>query len=184
MAQRENEATTLMDTPAESQGAGGSERGRSPQADPGRSPVSLYKPGQGTYVRWSTAAGAGLITVAAAAYAYDRLQLLGTMIEDPGRLLWIRTVISVAILALLSFLSFRFIGQSPRVVDFLIATEGEMRKVNWSTRREVIGATKIVIVTVLLLGFLLFIVDLLFIFFFSAIGVIRVPILKAFLGGD
>jgi hypothetical protein len=27
-----------------------------------------------------------------------------------------------------------------KVVDFMIATEGELKKVNWSTRREIVGS--------------------------------------------
>ena len=69
---------------------------------------------------------------------------------------------------------FRLVGQNRGTVEFLIATEGEMKKVNWSTRKEVIGATKVVIVTVLALGFLLFFVNLFFLFLFETIGVLRV----------
>lgn len=179
MARSDSEATIVVDSPADQDGGQRVER---VARGPAGSPFAIYKPGQGAYVRWGTALGAAVLTVGAALYAYDRLQLL-TFVEDPSVLLWIRTIVAIAILAGLSFVGFWLIGQKPRVVDFLIATEGEMRKVNWSTRKEVIGATKVVIVAVLLLGFILFVVDLLFIAFFSGIGVIRIPILKAFLGG-
>ena len=59
--------------------------------------------------------------------------------------------------------------------DFLIATEGEMKKVNWSTRREIWGSTKVVIVFTLFLAFLLFSVDIVFWSFFSAIDVLKGP---------
>jgi preprotein translocase SecE subunit len=55
----------------------------------------------------------------------------------------------------------------------MIATEGEMKKVNWSTRREIIGSTKVVIVFTLLLTLVLFVVDMIFITFFGWIGVLR-----------
>ncbi|MCO6437163.1 MAG: preprotein translocase subunit SecE [Phycisphaerae bacterium] len=58
--------------------------------------------------------------------------------------------------------------------DFLIATEGEMKKVNWSTRREIIGSTKVVILFTFLLAVLLFIVDLVFQWLFQTIGVLKV----------
>ena len=51
---------------------------------------------------------------------------------------------------------------SKRAADFMIATEGEMKKVSWSSRKEIIGSTKVVIVTSLLMGVILFLVDLLF----------------------
>ena len=57
--------------------------------------------------------------------------------------------------------------------DFMIATEGEMKKVNWSTRREIIGSTKVVILFTVLLALLLFVVDLSFQALFSWIGVLK-----------
>ena len=58
--------------------------------------------------------------------------------------------------------------------DFLIATEGEMKKVSWSSRKEIIGATKVVIAFTLILAFLLGAVDFLFMTFFRWIGVLKV----------
>ena len=59
----------------------------------------------------------------------------------------------------------------PGTADFLIASESEMKKVSWASRREVIGSTKIVLVTTLILSSVLLMVDLLFILIFRAIGV-------------
>lgn len=56
--------------------------------------------------------------------------------------------------------------------DFFIATEGEMKKVSWSTRNEIAGSTKVVIGCTLLLGLLLFVVDYVFMWFFRFIGVL------------
>lgn len=57
--------------------------------------------------------------------------------------------------------------------DFLIATEGEMKKVSWSNRREVLGATRVVILMTVVLALMLFFVDLAFINFFRLIGVLK-----------
>ncbi|MCD6378651.1 MAG: preprotein translocase subunit SecE [Planctomycetes bacterium] len=62
----------------------------------------------------------------------------------------------------------------PRSADFLIATEGEMKKVSWSSKKELIGATKVVIITTFLLAAMLGAVDLAFAFFFKEIGVLQV----------
>ena len=44
-----------------------------------------------------------------------------------------------------------FIARKPsQTVDFMIATEGEMKKVNWSTRREILGSTWVVIAVTML----------------------------------
>ena len=57
--------------------------------------------------------------------------------------------------------------------DFMIATEGEMKKVNWSSRREILGSTKVVILFTVLFAVILFVVDIVFMSFFSGIGVLR-----------
>ena len=62
---------------------------------------------------------------------------------------------------------------SPKISDFMIATEGEMKKVSWSTRREIIGSTKVVIWFTIFLAVYLFVVDLLCQGFFSSIGVLK-----------
>jgi preprotein translocase SecE subunit len=46
-----------------------------------------------------------------------------------------------------------------RFADFLIATESEMKKVSWSSRAELVGATIVVIVTVLIMAIYIFGVD-------------------------
>ncbi len=53
----------------------------------------------------------------------------------------------------------------------MIATEGEMKKVSWSSKKEIIGSTKVVIVTLLLMGLVLFLVDLFNTIFMKAVGV-------------
>jgi len=57
--------------------------------------------------------------------------------------------------------------------DFMIATEGEMKKVNWSNRREVIGSTKVVIFFSMAMALYLFVVDIIFQTLFQAIGVLK-----------
>lgn len=136
----------------------------------GGTPFKIYKSGQGQYVRWSTSAGAGLLALAAANFVRERL----TVVDN----VWVTTLVPVLVLVALAYLIFRFVGQHARVGDFLIATEGEMKKVNWSSRKEVWGATKVVIITVLALSILLFVVDLIFILMFSGMGVLRVDILQ------
>ncbi len=138
-------------------------------------PWHLYKPGQGVRVRWGTAGGLGVIALALARFAYDQLQYVGN--------LWVRTFIPVALLVVSGWLIFWLVGQNRKFVDFLIATEGELKKATWPSRREVIGATKVVIVTVFALAALLFVFDTFFMLFFEAIGVLRVGALDRLFGG-
>jgi preprotein translocase SecE subunit len=142
------------------------------------SPFKIFKPGQGVHVRWGTAIGAGIIALAGASFVHEMLR--GTRIGDQ---LVLRTLIPLALLVATVYLVFWLTGQRRGTVDFMIATEGEMKKVNWSTRREVLGATKVVIFTVFALGIMLALVDLVFMLLFSAIGVLKIPIKSALLGG-
>ena len=57
-------------------------------------------------------------------------------------------------------LGYWFIGLRPRTVEFLIATDFEMKKVNWSTPREIMGHTWVVIGACVLLAAILFMVDI------------------------
>jgi preprotein translocase subunit SecE len=58
-------------------------------------------------------------------------------------------------------------------VDFLIATDSEMKKVNWTTRAELMGSTKVVIFFVLLISAFLFMLDVIFGYFFQLIKVLE-----------
>ena len=80
----------------------------------------------------------------------------------------------LVILALFGPMVWKWVGTRPRTCDFLIATEGEMKKVNWPQRNEVIGSTWVVICCVFLLVVLLFASDLLFSNFFRWIKVLDV----------
>jgi len=56
----------------------------------------------------------------------------------------------------------------PTFADFLIATEAEMNKVSWSSRKRLVQDTIVVLVTVFLLTTFLFLIDILWIKFLSA----------------
>ncbi|MCI0460039.1 MAG: preprotein translocase subunit SecE [Gemmataceae bacterium] len=51
----------------------------------------------------------------------------------------------------------------PKFADFLIATEAEMNKVSWTTRKRLVQDTIVVLVTVFLMTIFLFVVDVLWI---------------------
>ncbi len=55
----------------------------------------------------------------------------------------------------------------PSIADFMVASEGEMKKVSWSSRKEIAVSTFIVIALVILLAIFLGITDLGFQVFFD-----------------
>lgn len=78
-----------------------------------------------------------------------------------------------AFLIIVCLLILFYILNRPRIVDFLIATEDEMRKVNWPSKKEVIGSTWVVILGTLFMGLALWIVDLIFAEIFMNIGILE-----------
>lgn len=134
--------------------------------------TTLYKSGQGYWTRLMTALGGGVLTLAGAYWVMDQLQrLLG---PDHAYLIYWQGAAAVAVVGLIAPLLFKWVGTKPRTCDFLIATEGEMKKVNWPTKTEVYGATRVVIVVVLIFMGVLYVADFVFAWFFRIIGVIEI----------
>jgi preprotein translocase SecE subunit len=63
----------------------------------------------------------------------------------------------------------------PVFADFLIATEAEMNKVSWTTRRRLVQDTIVVLVTVALLTLFLFVVDQGWAWMLTRVGVVQLP---------
>jgi preprotein translocase subunit SecE len=76
--------------------------------------------------------------------------------------------------ALLCLVTFKIMNK-PTNADFLIATDSEMKKVNWTSKAELIGSTKIVILFVFLITVLLFVIDILFGYVFYFLKVLKNP---------
>lgn len=133
--------------------------------------LRIYKPGQGFYTRVGTAIGIGILAVAGAYYLSSELDY----VIDPAasHALPVKYSIVVAFLLVMGGVTYWVAGANRRTNDFFIATEGEMKKVSWSTWPEVIRSTKVVILSVLMLGVFLFVVDLAFMALFSWINVLE-----------
>ena len=113
--------------------------------------MSVYKRGQGKYTRMISAFGGAVIV------AIGCLQLYRTLdAADIG--LWIETMVPVGLFIALSVLMMWMVN-NPSIADFMISAEGEMKKVNWSTRQEVVVSTVVVISVVIILAVLLGVSD-------------------------
>ena len=134
-------------------------------------------------MRWGTAIGAGILIAAGADYLYGQLAIFES---NQAWTLWLRAGIPLLLMVGLGLVTYWVVGVNRTASDFMIATEGEMKKVSWSTRREIVGATKVVIAFTFMLAAFLFVVDLLFMFIFSAIGVLQEApsIWKMIVGGE
>jgi preprotein translocase subunit SecE len=125
----------------------------------------VYKRGQGKYTRLATFAVGGVIGAAVAYYVSDYLS--ATRLSQ-----YAVFGIPLAIFVAIGVLMFWLVNR-PRTADFMIATEGEMKKVSWSSKKEIIGGTKVVIATTLILAMMLLTVDLACGLFFRWIGVLQ-----------
>ena len=113
--------------------------------------LSVYKSGQGRYTRMFSVMGGALIVAIGCFRLYQML--------DAGDVsLWVSTMVPVGIFVGLSILVMWLINK-PNIADFMIAAEGEMKKVNWSTRQEVTVSTIVVISVVVILSILLGVAD-------------------------
>jgi len=128
----------------------------------------IYKSGQGYWTRLMSAVAIGLLALLGGAWIWERWGGGASSATTRG------VVMGVAALfvAVVGIAAWWYFGRNPRSVDFLIATEGEMKKVNWSTRREIIGSTQVVVLTMLIISGFCFVCDLAFATLMRLIGVL------------
>ena len=129
-----------------------------------RSFFSIYKPGQGKWLRWGTVAGGTLIIGLGGWWLWDKESHIAPLDAQ-----WKALAVSIWVL-IWGYVLFRFVN-SPKWGEFLIMTESEMRKVAWPSRREVINSTKVVILLTFGLGGILWVVDLAFLSLFKWMGI-------------
>ena len=132
--------------------------------------LSIYKPGQGYYTRMVSAAGFGALILAGAGWIYGELSTLQDPFGVPTQ--YFQAGIAVAII--LGFGIGLYWGMNkPNVVDFMIATEAEMKKVHWPTGRQIFNNTLVVVLGTLILAFFLTLFDLGFSAFFKSIHLLQ-----------
>jgi preprotein translocase subunit SecE len=150
--------------------SGNEERGSTAAiAQPHRGFFDIYKPGQGHNTRVWSGVAMGALVCWFAYFVYDKL----SVVETTTTTKLVRVAIPVGLILAFGLLGYWLLALNRKVCDFLIATEGEMKKVNWTTRKDIIGSTKVVIFVLVSLGFILFVVDLFFTQFFRTIGVLK-----------
>jgi preprotein translocase subunit SecE len=130
--------------------------------------LAIYKSGQGYWTRMLTAIGASTIVAAGLAFAWSELNV----IRDDAVRMYTQAGVCVGVLIAFALLAWHLLNK-PTLVDFMIATEAEMKKVNWPSRREIVGSTIVVIVGTFMLSSVLFIVNLLFGYIFQKIDILE-----------
>lgn len=137
----------------------------------GRGGLRIYKPGQGFYTRVGTAIGAGVLILWGGKFLFDELS--GMLGSNASYALPFQYGITVGFLLVMGLVLYWVVGLNRKANDFFIATEGEMKKVNWSTKQEIIRSTKVVVLVTIVMSVFLFAADLFFMMIFTSMGVLR-----------
>ena len=119
----------------------------------------IYKRGQGKYTRLCSSFAIAIIAGLGCLQLYKKLQA--------GNLgLWVETMVPAGLFVFFALLIF-WLANKPSLADFMIAAEGEMKKVSWSSRQEIAVSTLIVIIVVICMAVLLGTTDIGFRTFFT-----------------
>ena len=135
----------------------------------------VYKKGQGIYSRIVVGIALGVLGLYAAISLHNVLLDLpnvaqNTTIPLVGVGLTWGLICSFALFAVLGFLIYLFVAgmetgvrsldnSGKKVVEFLIETQGELQKVSWPTKYELVGSTAVVIISVVVIGIFVLGVD-------------------------
>jgi len=133
---------------------------------------TIYKRGQGYWTRVGTVVGVVLIggLTALNLFHYIPTFLPESVNSRTGKS--IALGISVGFALAYAFIAWKLMNK-PTNVDFLIATDSEMKKVNWTSRKDLIGSTKVVCIFMGLMAVFLFVCDILFSSLFKLFGVLK-----------
>lgn len=129
--------------------------------------LPIYKSGQGYWTRVLSAVGAGTLVLAGAAWLYA---ISPRFLPEQNELYFQAGIAAGTIIGF--GLLIYFLLNKPRVVDFMIAVEAEMKKVNWPSKKEIIGSTWIVICGTFMFAGLLFAINIVFGKFFIWIKIL------------
>lgn len=160
---------------------------------------TIYKKGQGYWTRMGTALGVAMLLTVFAVFVYTELKTrLPNWIHTPQSVEnldaaaltevnranaaafgeaqqtanMIAAGVTIGLVLVGMIIAWRLMNK-PSNADFLIATDVEMKKVNWTSRTELFGSTKVVIIFVFLIALILFLVDVGTGMFFQLIGLLK-----------
>jgi preprotein translocase SecE subunit len=125
----------------------------------------IYKRGQGKYTRLCSAFAAAIIAGLGCWRLYIKLEAVEWGLSRKA-VLWVATMVPAGMFVVFALLISWLINKHS-VADFMIAAEGEMKKVSWSSKQEIVVSTFIVIVVVVFMAILLGTTDIGFRTFFT-----------------
>lgn len=125
----------------------------------------IYKRGQGKNTRLWSAFAVAIVAALGCMRLYSKLEAASLGLS-PKATLWVATMVPAGLFVVAAFFIFWLVNK-PSVADFMVAAEGEMKKVSWSSRQEIYVSTVVVISVVIVMSSLLGATDLSFSALFS-----------------
>jgi preprotein translocase SecE subunit len=116
--------------------------------------MTMYKPGQGKYSRLIMGISVAVVVAIGCWRLYD-------MLAATDWSAWIIFLVPLVVFGAIAAVTYWLLNKES-VADFLIAAEGELKKVNWSSRKEVAVSTFVVIIVVFVMAALLGATDMVF----------------------
>ena len=132
--------------------------------------LNIYKSGQGYYTRLISAIAAGVVVAIGCYRLWEKLGAVD--IASANTRFLVQTLVPLVVFAGFAWLIYWLVNK-PVVADFMIAAEGEMKKVSWSSRKEISVSTIVVILVVISMSALMATADVFFQVLFKAIGVLQ-----------
>jgi preprotein translocase SecE subunit len=133
--------------------------------------MTVYKSGQGYWTRLMTAIGIGTLTLGAAAWFNAKILEVYVLSDASNALYW-KAGIFAGTALIVGALLWHFLNK-PKIADFMIATENEMKKVNWPSKQSVIALTWIVIAGTMMIALILFLANTAFTYLFQWLDVLQ-----------
>ena len=131
--------------------------------------LKIYKKGQGSYTRLTTAGVVLLLSAWGCWKLYLNLKAMD--IVNANVKMWVQSITPLAVFGVIAVIVFWLVNKV-LIADFMISAEGEVKKVNWSSRQELMVSTYIVVIVVILTAFFLGMTDIIFQILFRAIGLL------------
>lgn len=120
--------------------------------------LGLYKSDQGYWTRMLSMIGAGVLVLSGGMWLWNEIAKSDLSMSDNA--IYYQGIAAGLVFAVGGFICYWLIYAKPGTAEFLIATEGEMKKVNWSTRKEVLGSAWVVIAISVIISAIIFVVDI------------------------
>jgi len=128
--------------------------------------MEKYKWGQGKNTRLYSAVAVALLAAIGCWRLYQKLVASVDVTETTG--LWITVVVPLGVFAVVAAFLYWLVNK-PTVADFMISAEGELKKVSFSSKKEIAVSTFVVIAVVFLMTAMLGAADFCFNLFFSSV---------------